>query len=437
MAALAVAGSTMVGLSPAPAGTPGESPVADTPHLAQGSVIQQVRQLARCGSTVYAVGAITQIAKGTKTYHRHGGFSFSAKPPYAVTSWNPKADGPVNTIAFAKGDCRHAYIGGQFSKVGATAAKNIAKVRTTSGKVVAGFRSNASAKVSTIASVGGHLLVGGNFTRINGSGAAPYLASLNPKTGKNDHYVALHISGHYVFTDAYGAHSVGNPTRVYHQQISPDGTRDLLEGDFTTIGGKSRRQVAMIDLRAHRAVTDRWHAKEFNANCKVNQPMYVQDGSWSRDGRTVYFAATGSKPAVGPGHAVHEPRAGLCDSASAFPAARRSVTHRWINYTGCDSLYATVAGASTVYFSGHERWASNPDGCDEAGPGSVPVRGVFGVSPDDGSVVSNQTVDRGYGADDLLLSKAGLWVASDTAYGSNHCGEIQDHAGICFFPNVS
>ena len=69
------------------------------------------------------------------------------------------------------------------------------------------------------------------------------------------------------------------------------------------------------------------------------------------------------------------PRTGLCDAASAFPSADRAVSPKWINYTGCDSLYATAADTNTAYFAGHERWADNRNGCNVAGPGAVQAPG--------------------------------------------------------------
>ena len=37
--------------------------------------------------------------------------------------------------------------------------------------------------------------------------------------------------------------------------------------------------------------------------------------------------------------------------------------HRWVNYAGCDSLFAVAADRRNVYIGGHERWANNADGC--------------------------------------------------------------------------
>ena len=41
---------------------------------------------------------------------------------------------------------------------------------------------------------------------------------------------------------------------------------------------------------------------------------------------------------------------------------------------------------------------------------------------------------RGLGADDMLLTGAGLWIASDNFDGSTNCGPVSGLAGICFLP---
>jgi len=41
---------------------------------------------------------------------------------------------------------------------------------------------------------------------------------------------------------------------------------------------------------------------------------------------------------------------------------------------------------------------------------------------------------RGHGADDMLLTNAGLWIASDNFGGNTQCGGVSGYAGICFLP---
>ena len=41
---------------------------------------------------------------------------------------------------------------------------------------------------------------------------------------------------------------------------------------------------------------------------------------------------------------------------------------------------------------------------------------------------------RGLGADDMLVTKAGLWIASDNEGHSQTCGFVSGLSGICFLP---
>jgi hypothetical protein len=450
-----VAAVLVVGFA-VPAAAAATAPVRPTaasgiPHLATSGTdgsVERVRQLLQCGGTMYAVGMFSSIQRGTAVYARNNAFSFNATTG-AMTSWNPNVNGRVNAVALSP-DCSTAYLGGTFTAVHGTTARKLAAVSTTTGAVNPAFAHGASAMVDTLVRARGRLLVGGRFTSINGSGR-PYLASLNPQTGLDDGYLNLSISGTYVYTDLNGVAAAPNVTHVYNFALSPDRSKLLVMGVFTAVAGRTRQQLFMVDLTAGHASLDPWYSPDFNAFCAANHPFYVQDASWSPDMAKVFVATTGYKPATGPGSKVHDPRAGLCDAVAAYPATSAAGQSRlWINYTGCDSLYATAADAGSVYVGGHERYASNRLGCDTyltPGASRVSAPGMGGFTASSGSVytTSNPLVGRyargrGLGADDMLLTSAGLWIASDNAQNTDGCGTTptgglaQGHAGICFLP---
>jgi Domain of unknown function (DUF5122) beta-propeller len=439
-----------------PAAAAATAPVSPTaasgmPHLATSGTdgsVERVRQLLQCGGTMYAVGVFTSIQRGTAVYARNNAFSFNATTG-AVTSWDPNVNGRVNAVALSP-DCSTAYLGGTFTAVHGTTARKLAAVSTTTGAVKPEFAHRASAMVDTLVRARGRLLVGGRFTSINGS-SRPYLASLDPQTGLDDGYLNLSISGTYAYTDLNGVAAAPNVTHVYNFALSPDRSKLLVMGVFTAVAGQTRQQLFMLDLTAGHASLDPWYSPDFNAFCAANHPFYVQDASWSPDMAKVFVATTGYKPATGPGSKVHDPRAGLCDAVAAYPATSAPGQSRlWINYTGCDSLYATAADAGSVYVGGHERYASNRLGCDTyltPGATRVSAPGMGGFTVNSGSVyttsdplVGRYARGRGLGADDMLLTTAGLWIASDNAQNTDGCGTTstgglaQGHAGICFLP---
>jgi hypothetical protein len=406
-------------------------PAKGTPALvATGQKVQVVRQIVQCGGTMYAVGRFAKISQGGTTYSRSGAFSFGAKAPYKVTSWNPQVQGEVHSIALTK-DCRHAYIGGHFTKAGGKKAKDIAEVRTYNNTLVTQWGHNSNGGVNTLLLTGKHLLAGGFFTSVNGS-SDRYYASLSPATGRDDGYLHFGISGHYDYPGV-----VPNPTQVFNQQISPDRHYVLAEGDFTSVQGKARQQIFMFRLAASHGNVTTWNSTEFSQPCVTKHPFYITTAAWAPDQSAIYLADTGLHLLNWNGKF---PLTGLCDATAAFPAKRSVVSHKWVNYTGCDSLYAIAASATAVYVAGHPRWSQNANGCNNAGRGSVNDRGLQGLWPGNGRTILNVKKTKGRytmaraNADDMLLTGAGLWIASTNRFGLVSCGNVGGHAGICFLP---
>jgi hypothetical protein len=444
------------------------TPATDTPHLlaTDDNPVEQIRQLVQCGGTMYAVGSFTEIKRESQTFTRNNIFSFSATAPYKVTSWDPDVNGTVDSIAFSGSNCADAYIGGSFTSVGGTAVKNIAEIDTTAGAVVSAFGHSAGGSVQTLLGVNGHILAGGYFTSINGSSADPYMASLSPATGRDDGFVHLNISGNYQFP---GVSS--NATRVFNQALSHSGQYDLVMGDFTSAGGVPRQQIFELDVSGAAAAVTPWTSPEWDGSqgeatpsdptsgypyqCATVEPFYIQAAAWSPDDSTIYLGTTGYHPNGWPVGAT--PRNGLCDAAAAFPATQGTVLHEWVNYTGCDSIYSAAADANAAYFGGHERWSQNPQDCDAQGAGAIPAPGIEGLVPGNGALRLNAagtgglyTRSRGLGADDMLATSAGLWIASDNGLwappasggapvwqSSQMCGGSHGLAGLCFLPYCS
>ena len=139
---------------------------------------------------------------------------------------------------------------------------NIAAISTSTGNVMPTFAHSANAGVDTLAAVDGHLLVGGNFTAINGA-AIPFMASLSPSTGKSDGFLNLSIHG----------------SQVYNQQLSHGTTLDLVEGQFSSVGGVTRRQMFMLNVGGSKATVTGWTSPTFNIACV--HPFWARGAAWS------------------------------------------------------------------------------------------------------------------------------------------------------------
>jgi hypothetical protein len=421
-----------------PAGAVTCAPATWTPRLPSStSKTEQIRQLFKCGSLMYAVGSFSQIiGRDPKTgqfvtYARNNVFSFQDTRPYAVTSWNPNVNGQVNSIAVGGKNCSTAYLGGDFTQAHGRVVHDLAAVSTSTGAASASFASNANKDVETLLLVGSRLLTGGYFTQINGQNRKYYVA-LNSSTGAPESYLTLDISGNYQYAGA-----ASNGTRVFNQQLGPSGNLLLAEGDFTKVGGRDRQQIFMLSLGKTSATVTSWTSDSFSQHCWKTLPFYIRAAAWGPGGTAIYTADTGYQPFNTTDTTF--PRTGLCDAAARFPATQATVTPTWINYTGCDSLYSVAAGPSFVYFGGHERWADNPNGCDAAGSGAIPSAGMAGMTESSGTLLTAPggstgfyTRARGLGADAMMLTRDGLWIASDNYEGANSCGGVANLSGICY-----
>ena len=237
LASAVSAGLLLAGLAPASAADP-TGPVsatpANTPQLDTTGAVEQVRQLVQCGGTMYAVGTFTSIKQGSTRSPVNNAFSFSATAPYTLTAWAPNVNGDRQLDRLQ----RHATAptptsAGSSPRSTAPRSKNIAEV-STAAPAPWSRRSGTprTAQVETLLGVGGHILAGGYFTTINGSTANPYMASLNPTTGKDDGFLSLNISGQLPVPRRRQ-----QPDPGLQPVAQPRRHADLVEGDFTSVGG--------------------------------------------------------------------------------------------------------------------------------------------------------------------------------------------------------
>ena len=87
------------------------------------------------------------------------------------------------------------------------------------------------------------------------------MTSLNPTTGKDDGFMNLKSPGNYQFPGV-----AANATRVYNQQLSHGGTLDLVEGDFTSVGGQPRQQIFMLNVATSPASVTAWTSPEWDGS---------------------------------------------------------------------------------------------------------------------------------------------------------------------------
>ncbi len=411
--------------------------------------MELVRQIVQCGNTMYAVGRFTQVKNPNSAalITRNNAFAFSATAPHTITAFDPNVDGQVDTVVC--GTDGSVLLGGTFSTAGGVANRNLAKVNATTGASMT-FSFHPGGRVAHMEVVTDqagfqHLLVGGNF--------AGYLDSRNPVSGADDGYGTPAVSGNYNDPDWSPA---GHATRIWNMTVSPPNTPGgpavLMTGVFNTVGGQPHEQIFRLNMTPGSATVSAWTPNELFQHCFQGQPFYAQDAAWSPDGTKIYTATTGYKPHNLP--AGDFPRSGPCDAVIAYPATETAFgsrtngdpmapgNHLWINYTNCDSMYSVAADATTVFAGGHQRYVSVQSGpsvgCDDGdgNAGLVVQPGLSEFDPATGNHQPGPSRGRGLGAEDMLRTSAGLWIASDNQANTNSCAGVFNRMGICFLPNA-
>jgi len=394
------------------------TPANWTPHVRDG----WVNAITQVGSVMVLGGRFTGVSQKltTEVLPRRNLVAFDAATG-ALSSFAPDLDGDVHTVAPGPVPGT-VYAGGVFNKVNGVATKSLVLLDLTTGQIVSGWKlPYVNGWVSDLAIVNGHLVAGGAFTEV---AFQPHkgMASFDPKTGALDDYAAVSFTEHHNYNGTGALGAVG----VENFDVSPDGTKMVVIGNFKVADGLARDQIAMLDLTgAHPTVSTAWATTRFNSRCSGGSfDSWVRDVDFSPDGSHFVVATTG-----GPWPGT------LCDTASRWEtsATGSGVQPTWVNATGGDTLFSVVVTGAAVYIGGHQRWANNPLGTDSAKAAAVPRPGLAALDPVSGVPLSWNAArhPRGQGAFALYASATGLWVGSDTEW----TGNFKWHRDrIAFFP---
>jgi len=383
-------------------------PADATPHILDGTVTAVVN----VGDTMYVGGTFTRATDPDQEpeYVRNGLLAFDRNTGLIDQSFAPQLDGRVN--ALAPGPDGSIFVAGAFSQINGQPTANVARLDTTTGAPVPGFTPpRPDRDVRDLEYIGGRLFIGGEFTAV-GDVEHTALAELDPQTGALSSRVDLPFArGRY-----------GGPILVHKMDVTRGATDMVVVGNFSAVDGQSRPSVAVLDLAPDQAAVADWRTDRFELRCSPRFFFITRDVELSPDGTYFVIVTTGT-----PG-----PPPLLCDTATRWELAARGsdLQPTWVDYTGGDSLYATVITDTAVYVGGHQRWLNNPFGEDSAGPGAVSREGVAALDPVNGLPLSwNPGRTRGVGVQELYATPDGLYMGSDTIWVR---GEY--HARLAFFP---
>ena len=384
------------------------NPADWTPHVLDG----KVAAIVQVGNRMVAGGQFTQVASAaapTTAIARSNIFAFDATTGAIDTAFAPVLDAQVESLAVAP-DGLHVFAGGSFTKINGVAQKSLVKLRLSDGARITAFKGRTNARVKDMAVSGGRLYIGGTFKTANGVTRSA-LAAVDPVTG------ALSADVNLAFTGPRNG-----TVNIDKFDISPDGSRLVAIGNWTSVAGLQRDQIVMLNLTTSPVSVTDWATTRFQQQCAKVFDTYMRDVDISPDGSYFVVGTTGAY------------RAGsLCDAASRWETGATGSGQQptWVDYTGGDTLYSVAITGTAVYVGGHQRWMNNSFVADRAGPGAVAREGIAALDPVNGLPLSwNPGRDRGVGAFALVATSQGLWIGSDT----DRIGRYEYHGRIAFMP---
>ncbi len=386
------------------------SPAGWTPHVLDG----YVDAIAEVGDTMVIGGNFTQIATAAApntSIARPYVFSFQKGTGQINSSFSPVVNGEVTSI-LPTGDGQTVWIAGGFSSLNGETVRNIAKVDLATGQRVTQFAPPAlNGRVHDLQLRNGKLYLSGRFTTA-GAASRPLLAAVDPLTGALDPNVRAD------FTDPRS----GGFLTIGTSDISPDGTRMVVAGNFTKVNGQDRYQIAVLDLTTSPVSVANWQTNLYGDGCARAFLTYMRDVDFSPDGSQFAVVTTGAYNTTF-----------LCDSAASWDAhaTGTGLQPNWVNYTGGDTLTAVAFTDTAVYVGGHQRWMNNPYAGDRVGAGAVPREGLAALDPRSGATLSwNPGRARGVAVYALLATNSGLWIGSDT----DRIANFQYRGRLAFMP---
>lgn len=378
-----------------------DNPVNTTPDVLDG----HVNAILQVGDTVYVGGVFSSVQErgASQPVARQNLFAFSAStgaldPDFTATL---SGGGVDDLVLAADGDS--LYVSGFFAKVnGAPKTQKIAQISLDTGAVVRAFSSPApDGRVSDLNLVGDTLYIGGLFQSVGGK-PQQLVAALDARTGAN-----LGTFSH-TFSKTFNGGDLG----IRGMDVTPDGTRMAVVGNFRKVDDRDRAQIAVFDLRPATDTLAPWQTTRFAGLCNLGFETYPRDVAYSPDGSYFVVVTTGS-------YMGGEAAGVLCDSASRWETATDSpgAQPTWVAYTGGDTLTRVAITSAAIYVGGHMRWLNNPSGSNKPGPGAVERTGLAALDPRNGLPLTwNPTRTRGYGVYEFTVTDGGLWMGHDTTW---------------------
>jgi hypothetical protein len=221
----------------------------------------------------------------------------------------------------------------------------MAKISATTGAVDTSFNakicfSGGSCNGYDVAMVNDSLWVAGDFSKV-GTTAVGGLASVDLTTGALTSAQGLAVDGQVVATAG---------TKVTRIKPSPLGDQVLLTGNFTSVGGKTRDAVAIVDVNSAGATTgvNTWNSPNLASSVSIcaQNHLWIESADWAPDASYFLLVASGA----GHGH----PYPALCDAMSKFTNnGNANSVPAGYNHTEIDTMDSVCSVGQWAYVGGH------------------------------------------------------------------------------------
>ncbi|THG30798.1 LamG-like jellyroll fold domain-containing protein [Naasia lichenicola] len=325
------------------------SPVSGTPETVSTDPLPTVQidgivwSQVIVGNTVYVGGQFANArpagnAVGVGNIARSNLLAYNLSTGVLIASFAPTLNGQVNSLS-ASPDGTRLYVGGTFTTVNGVTRNRVAAFTVATGALVTSWAPSFNSAVDVVKATNSTVYVGGNFTAVGGT-SRTRAASVSATTGAVTTFAPVAEGG-----------------RVRGIAVSPDATKVVLAGSFTTLNSSGNPGYGMGEVTATTGSSLAWAVNTKVRNAGANSAIY----SLTSDDTAVY----GTGYTFGTGGNLE----------GAFRAEWSTGALTWADSCLGDT-YSLALTSSIAYVAGHHHDCSTEGGFPQTSPDWSYQRGM-------------------------------------------------------------
>ncbi len=287
------------------------------------------------GNTVYVAGKFNNArpfgaAAGTQQVARPNILAFDLTTGKLIPGFAPVLNAQALSVAAAP-DGSRLYVGGDFTTVNGIQRLRVAALDPVTGSLISSFAPQMNASVRAIATKGNTVWLGGSFTAV-GSAARAKLAAVDASNGALLPWAPNAAGGN-----------------VNALAVSPDGTKVVVGGAFTTLNGSNRPGYGLGMVTATSGSNLPIQANDVVRNAGTDSAVLSLHSDGTSFYGTGYIFGTGG------------------NLEGAFSANWSDARIKWVEDCHGDS-YGVFASDTAVYVASHSHYCLNLGGFPQTSP---------------------------------------------------------------------